>query len=68
MTSTVLHRFFNHKLETEQYQDLDVFIADTQLVCDNAKVYNLEDTIYYKGTIKMERVLMGHGSRVCEIS
>ena len=45
-----------------------MFIADAQLVCDNAKVYNPEDTIYYKGTIKMERVLMGHGSRVCEIS
>ncbi|ETW85193.1 hypothetical protein HETIRDRAFT_310083, partial [Heterobasidion irregulare TC 32-1] len=57
-----------HKLETEQYQDLDMFIADAQLVCDNAKVYNPEDTIYYKGTIKMEQVLMGHVSRVCEIS
>ncbi|ETW85228.1 hypothetical protein HETIRDRAFT_438210 [Heterobasidion irregulare TC 32-1] len=57
-----------HKLETGQYQDLDAFIADAQLVFDNAKVYNPEDTIYYKGAVKMERVLMDHVSRVREIS
>ena len=57
-----------HKLETGQYQNLDAFIADAQLVFDNAKVYNPEDTIYYKGAVKMERVLMDHVSRVREIS
>ena len=57
-----------HKLEAGQYQDLDAFIADAQLVFDNAQVYNPEDIIYYKGAVKMERVLMDHVSRVREIS
>ena len=57
-----------HKLEKGQYADLDAFITDAQLVFDNAKVYNPEDTIYDKGAVKMERVLMDHVSRVREIS
>ncbi|THH20047.1 hypothetical protein EW146_g1247 [Bondarzewia mesenterica] len=54
------------KLETGQYTTLDSFIEDAQLVFDNAKVYNPEDSIYYKNAVRMERLLKEHVNRFRE--
>ncbi|OBZ67017.1 Histone acetyltransferase GCN5 [Grifola frondosa] len=44
-----------HKLETNQYSSLDAFVADAQLVFDNCRIYNPEETIYYKSATKLEK-------------
>lgn len=46
-----------HKLDTNQYPNLDAFLADAQLVFDNCRTYNPEGTIYYKNSGKLERFL-----------
>ncbi|KAF9820264.1 hypothetical protein IEO21_01478 [Rhodonia placenta] len=46
-----------HKLDTNQYPNLDAFLADAQLVFDNSRTYNPEGTIYYKNSGKLERFL-----------
>jgi histone acetyltransferase len=45
------------KLETDQYQDLEGFIADAQLVFDNCRTYNPEGTVYAKSATKMEKFM-----------
>jgi histone acetyltransferase len=46
-----------HKLESNQYDHLDSFIADAQLVFDNCKIYNPEGSVYHKSAIKLEKFL-----------
>ncbi|KAG5723750.1 Histone acetyltransferase gcn5 [Termitomyces sp. T112] len=46
-----------HKLETNQYPNIDAFVADAQLVFDNCKTYNPEHTIYHRNAIKIEKYL-----------
>ncbi|CCM01133.1 uncharacterized protein FIBRA_03181 [Fibroporia radiculosa] len=46
-----------HKLETNQYPNLNAFLADAQLVFDNCRTYNPEGSIYWKNSNKLERVL-----------
>ncbi|KAH9839489.1 uncharacterized protein C8Q71DRAFT_703888 [Rhodofomes roseus] len=46
-----------HKLETNQYSNLDAFLADAQLVLENCRTYNPEGTVYYKNSIKLEKFL-----------
>lgn len=44
-----------HKLDNNQYPNMDAFIADAQLVFDNCKTYNPEETVYVKNARKMEK-------------
>ncbi|PCH43625.1 Bromodomain-domain-containing protein [Wolfiporia cocos MD-104 SS10] len=46
-----------HKLDTNQYPNLDSFLADAQLVFDNCRTYNPEGSVYYKSSIKLEKFL-----------
>ncbi|KAA1474031.1 Bromodomain-containing protein [Dentipellis sp. KUC8613] len=44
-----------HKLENGQYPDLDAFLADARLVFDNCRLFNQEDSIYWKNANKIEK-------------
>ncbi|OCH92323.1 Bromodomain-domain-containing protein [Obba rivulosa] len=46
-----------HKLDTNQYPNIDAFLADAQLVFDNCRTYNPDDSIYHKNATKLERFL-----------
>ena len=46
-----------HKLDTNQYPNLDAFLADAQRVFDNCRTYNPEGTVYYKNSLKLEKFL-----------
>ncbi|KAI0780095.1 hypothetical protein C8Q74DRAFT_742018 [Fomes fomentarius] len=46
-----------HKLDTNQYTDTDAFLDDAQLVFDNCRSYNPEDTVYHKCAIRLERYM-----------
>lgn len=51
-----------HKLDTNQYPNLDAFLVDAQLVFDNCRTYNPEGTVYYKNSIKLEKFLKEHAA------
>lgn len=44
----------DQKLESDQYQDMDSFIQDAQLMIRNCKTYNQPHTIYYKCALSIE--------------
>ncbi|KDQ57812.1 hypothetical protein JAAARDRAFT_130557 [Jaapia argillacea MUCL 33604] len=44
-----------HKLDTNQYPNIDAFAADAFLVFENCRTYNPEGTIYYKNAGKLEK-------------
>jgi histone acetyltransferase len=46
-----------HKLETNQYPNMDVFVDDAQLVFDNCRIYNPDGSIYARNAGKMEKFL-----------
>ena len=46
-----------HKLDTNQYTDTDVFLDDAQLVFDNCRAYNPEDTVYHKCATRLEKYM-----------
>ena len=46
-----------HKLETNQYPDLDAFVDDAQLVFDNCRIYNPDGSIYARNAMKMEKFM-----------
>jgi len=46
-----------HKLSTKQYSTLDTFLSDAQLVFDNCRLYNPEDSIYAKNATGVEKYL-----------
>jgi len=46
-----------HKLGTNQYPNLDVFIDDAQLVFDNCRIYNPDGSIYARNAMKMEKFM-----------
>jgi len=46
-----------HKLETNQYSNLDAFVYDVQLVFDNCRIYNPEISIYARNAAKMEKFM-----------
>ncbi len=46
-----------HKLDTNQYPNLDAFLADAQLIFDNCRIYNQENSSYYKNATKLEKIL-----------
>ncbi|KAI1794092.1 hypothetical protein LXA43DRAFT_997618 [Ganoderma leucocontextum] len=46
-----------HKLDTNQYRDMDEFLDDAQLVVDNCRQYNPEETVYHKCAIKLEKYM-----------
>ena len=45
------------KLKTDQYENLDAFIYDGQLVFDNCRIYNQDGSIYARNATKMERYM-----------
>jgi histone acetyltransferase len=46
-----------HKLDTNQYPTMEAFLADMQLIFDNCRLYNPENTIYSRNATKMEAFL-----------
>lgn len=46
-----------HKLYTNQYTDVDAFIDDAQLIFDNCRSYNPEDTVYHRSATKLEKYM-----------
>lgn len=46
-----------HKLQNNQYNSVDEFVADAQLVFDNCRAYNEEGSIYTKNATKLEGFL-----------
>ena len=46
-----------HKLETNQYPDLHAFVDDAQLVFDNCRIYNPDESIYARNATKMEKYM-----------
>ena len=45
------------KLEKGEYTTLEEFLNDCQLIFDNCKFYNPEDSIYVKSAIKLEECM-----------
>ncbi|XP_011305817.1 bromodomain-containing protein 7 isoform X1 [Fopius arisanus] len=46
----------NKKIEDNSYTNLNEFVDDFRLMCDNAMVYNHPETIYYKAAKKLLHV------------
>ncbi|KAH9892539.1 hypothetical protein C8Q73DRAFT_698473 [Cubamyces lactineus] len=46
-----------HKLDTNQYPDVDAFLDDAQLIFDNCRTYNPEDTVYHRSATKLEKYM-----------
>lgn len=46
-----------HKLDTNQYPTIEAFLADAQLIFDNCRLYNPENTIYSRNATKLEAYL-----------
>jgi histone acetyltransferase len=46
-----------HKLEMNQYPELEIFLSDAQLVFDNCRTYNPEGSIYAKNATKLEKYM-----------
>ncbi|KAH9931087.1 uncharacterized protein BXZ73DRAFT_47487 [Epithele typhae] len=46
-----------HKLDTNQYTDTDLFLDDAQLIFDNCRAYNPEDTVYHKSATRLEKYM-----------
>ncbi|KAI0675237.1 histone acetyltransferase GCN5, partial [Trametes maxima] len=46
-----------HKLDNNQYPDVDAFLDDAQLVFDNCRMYNPEDTVYHRSATKLEKYM-----------
>ena len=48
-----------NKLNNGDYNKLEIFQKDFELMCDNAMTYNTQDTIYYKTAKKLRAVGKG---------
>ena len=46
-----------HKLDTNQYADTDAFLDDAQLIFDNCRTYNPEETVYHKCATRLEKYM-----------
>ena len=46
-----------HKLDINQYPIVESFLADAQLVFDNCRFYNPEDSIWFRNATKLEKYL-----------
>ncbi|KAH9858772.1 histone acetyltransferase GCN5 [Lenzites betulinus] len=46
-----------HKLDNNQYPDVDAFIDDAQLIFDNCRMYNPEETVYHRSATKLEKYM-----------
>lgn len=59
LTATAFSDFstMEDKLENNQYQDLEGFIADGQLVFENCRNYNPEGSVYAKNATRMEKFM-----------
>ena len=47
-------RTVRENLADEQYESVEECLADVQLIWDNCKVYNTEDSLIYKMAVSME--------------
>lgn len=45
------------KLDSDEYHDLEAFIADGHLVFENCRAYNPEGSVYAKNATKMEKFM-----------
>ena len=45
------------KLDTNQYENLDAFLADAKLIFDNCRTYNAEGSSYHRNATKLEKWL-----------
>lgn len=45
------------KAETKRYLDYDSFLADAQLIWDNCRTYNSEQSVFWKNANKLEKRL-----------
>lgn len=48
-----------HKISTNQYKTFDSFVDDAQLVFDNCRLYNPENTVYAKNARFMDQFFKG---------
>jgi len=46
-----------HKIETNQYPDLESFVYDAQLVFDNCRIYNPDGSIYSRNATRVEKYM-----------
>jgi histone acetyltransferase len=46
-----------HKLDNNQYETVEDFIDDCQLIFNNARLFNQEGSIYYKCANALEKFL-----------
>lgn len=46
-----------HKLDTNQYPNLEAFVDDAQLIFDNCRIYNPDGSIYARNATKMEKYM-----------
>ncbi|KAG8213621.1 hypothetical protein J3R82DRAFT_10306 [Butyriboletus roseoflavus] len=46
-----------HRLNTNQYQNLKTFLDDAQLIFDNCRLYNPEGSIYVKHAVRLEKFM-----------
>ena len=44
------------KIEDQEYQNLDQFEADFNLMINNCLTYNAEDTIFYKAAVRLRHL------------
>lgn len=48
------------KINKHQYNSLDGFVSDFELVCNNCMAYNLQDSVYYKAGKKLLNIGLKH--------
>lgn len=56
ITSPMDFSTIKQKIDDNNYQNLQEFVDDFKLMCDNAMTYNHSDTIYYKAAKKLLHV------------
>ena len=46
-----------HKLEANQYSNLDDFVGDARLVFNNCRLYTMDGSIYARNVTRVERFM-----------
>ena len=56
------------KLENNKYEKMEEFIYDARLVCNNCRLYNGENTSYYKYANRLEKFFNNKVKEIPEYS
>ncbi|CCF56741.1 hypothetical protein KAFR_0B04450 [Kazachstania africana CBS 2517] len=56
------------KLENNKYQKMEEFIRDVKLICSNCRLYNGENTSYFKYANRLEKFFVGKMKEIPEYS